>query len=607
MSKTIDDALSEIIRYSSKVDEELDKEHAFDVLMILYYCYGSSDIEKHWFDIMNHNFTDGKDDGGIDFAYFDEENSKVIIGQNKYSTNMTVSTVTAELRKTLKTLRDFTYSTVQSYNDQVRKNVQNALDSLTEDSEGNIDVVFFSLSEFNNDKVESQIKESDISNMIFLDEIEIEKMIIDVKSKLQLVKEFKFKVDDTGNVLEYNSKDREGIVVNISSNSLIDAYSKFSTDGLFNLNIRRYIKSKSVDDGIKHTIYKDSDNFWFLNNGLTIACKSFALDGTMIKLSDFSIVNGGQTTTLISKFGNKNQIPFYVPCKIVMPKDDLSSEDQAVFFNDIAEATNSQKPIQPRDLKANAPEMLQMQSLLSKHNDIDQRPIYLQIKRGITGKRSHRSLRNDILAQVLFSFVNQKPGTSRSNKKSLFSNNKNYRAIFMQNYAKNQAKTDFLYDLVDLNNRFDELINNIKSDSAIRQKFRPDELDILSNSKTAIFAIMGMFYQLVNEDTEVSDIIQDPKTVSMNIDDYVYGPFFRFYEKDDIDKKFFSLIQKIVAKLGKLYVQETDRGQVTSVSNFFKTDSRYYDVIVSAYADEFRIDEDWETFVNNYGDFFRRH
>ena len=47
-----------------------------------------------------------------------------------------------------------------------------------------------------------------------------------------------------------------------------------------------------------------------LNNGLTIACNEYKVDGKFIKLYDFSIVNGGQTTNLIGTYTSKKMIAF---------------------------------------------------------------------------------------------------------------------------------------------------------------------------------------------------------------------------------------------------------------------------------------------------------
>ena len=51
---------------------------------IQYLCFKEADIDKIWLDI-DSCLTDGSRDGGIDYVYFDEEDNKLIVGQNKYS------------------------------------------------------------------------------------------------------------------------------------------------------------------------------------------------------------------------------------------------------------------------------------------------------------------------------------------------------------------------------------------------------------------------------------------------------------------------------------------------------------------------------------------
>ena len=47
---------------------------------------------------------------------------------------------------------------------------------------------------------------------------------------------------------------------------------------------------------------------------------------------------------------------FFIPCKIIC----INNKNKNLFSK-VAETTNSQKPIYPRDLKANSPEMKMLQ------------------------------------------------------------------------------------------------------------------------------------------------------------------------------------------------------------------------------------------------------
>ncbi|EGO6082664.1 MULTISPECIES: AIPR family protein [Enterococcus] len=598
MSTVIENELEKIIEYSKKHGKEIDKEKAFVYLSIQYFCYQTNQIEKVWFDIESDNFTDGKDDGGIDFVFFDDEESKVVIGQNKLSNNVDSNNAVAELCKIIRTVQAFEKKAVQKYNSSVRKNVQNALDRLTDETVGNIEIVFFHTSKFNKEKVKKEIDDQNVvSNIEFLNKDDLEELILKVKSEIQLVPDFTFNLDGTKNYLRYESEDKEGVIVNVSSNSLIKAYNQYSSEGLFNLNIRRYIRSKNVDEGIKKTISKDRDNFWFLNNGITIACDDFDVDGNTLKLLDFSIVNGGQTTTLISNYNKRSVEDFFIPCKIVKPKNHLDDDERMDFFNDIAEATNSQKPIQPRDLKSNSREMIQLQKLL------EEKGIFLEIKRGISAPKTYsKKIKNDDLAQIIFSFVNQKPGTARSNKNSLFSVNRNYEDIFRKNYVKDRNQTDFLLDLIDLNQRFNFIKSELRESG--NKALSVDELNVFSNGKMIIFAILGLFYRLINKDLYRSELLNQINLLEES--HFTYGSFISNYKGDDIDNLLKDLIIEITSDLTELYIQEYDGTKVTSISNFFKTDKKYIEIIVPYFLKKYRIDRKWDEFVLPYKDLFLR-
>ena len=597
MGAIIENEIKKIIEVAKTRGEELTEERAFDFLVCALSCYNSLDYSKYWYEIINQNITDGANDGGIDFVFYDDENSKVIIGQNKYSKNCDVNGVVSEIDKINSTIRNFKNNNTSNYSKILKERYLNVTDRLNDENEGNIEIVFASLSSFNISKVESRVEHnSQYSELLFYSENEIEKIIEDLQTALNVVEEFKFDIDQSKNVLEYRSNNFEGSVLNISANSLKKAYDKYESKGLFNLNIRRYIKSKSVDDGIINTINHDKDDFWFRNNGLTIACKDYILDGNTVKIYDFSIVNGGQTTTLIAKHLKSVSDDFYVMAKIIKSVEELGSSETMNFFNEIAEATNSQKPIQPRDLKSNAPEMLQLQRLL------DEKGYFLEIKRGVVAPRKYgdNKIKNEELAQLIYSFVSQKPGTARSNKKSLFSNNTHYKQIFRQKYGKNPNQVDFLVDLIQLNKRVDNSISKFKNNEAY-SNLNIEQLNVLNNSKLAIFALMGFIYRLVNQDFKL-----DTQKVEEDLEFFEYGKFISNYVDDDVDKLIEKLIFELVEFLTETYKTEFEKGNTTSISNFLKTDKNYTQTILVKYISDLKKRDNLQDLIKYFGGLFKR-
>ncbi|QMU12022.1 MULTISPECIES: AIPR family protein [Mammaliicoccus] len=272
----------------------------------------------------------------------------------------------------------------------------------------------------------------------------------------------------------------------------------------------------------------------------------------------------------------------------------MKSNDDRDFFNNIAEATNSQKAIQPKDLKANAPEMIQLQRILYDEG------IFMEIKRGITAPRSHSNskIKNEEFAQLFYSFVNQRPGTARSSKKSLFSNNSHYKSIFKLNYSNDQVKVEFIKDLINLNQRVNYIIQNIKEHNSVG--LSTEEMTILVNGKYSLIAIMGVIYRIVNNDPGAKSI------EDLHGDDFKFGTFISNYENDDIDDKLKDLIVEFVEILATSYEREFSFGNVTSPSNFFKTDKKYLEKIADKVIKDQRVSRKHNELISAYGPLFKR-
>lgn len=536
---------------------------------------------KYYFDVDFQDqigaVTDGANDGGIDFLYYDEEESKVILCQSKYCNALKFDEIINELNKMHSTVQNFKKSNTGMYNDTLKLALQNAKDRLPEDNNDNYEYRIYTTAPVDINgafkKIENTAHEFPTESVGIFTEDDIEKTMQRCLEALTTVEFEKVKIDRAKNYLEYESSDSIGIMCNVLSTSLIKLYNKYSGAGLFDLNIRRYIKNTLVDSGIKKTLDNNRENFWFLNNGIIIACEEYDIDGDTVKLFNFSIVNGGQTTTLIGNYKGTNTKEFYIPCKIVATKNGSDSED---FFTDIAEATNSQKPIYARDLKSNAREMVRL------HKWLKTEKIYLEIKRGFKPKfKSNYQIKNDELGQLILSFAFQKPGTSRSGKKVMFENQAIYDSLFKVNYMKENAKKTFLLDLIKLKTRYDEVEKVLKLSG-----LDSTELEVLKNGRQTIFAIMGMCYRLANEDITENDINENPK--SLGSIPFNYGSILSNYHKDDINEKFEGIIRDIIEIMSDVYKQALANETTTSVSNFMKTDLKYYNEIVPKIIKGFR-------------------
>jgi hypothetical protein len=518
--------------------------------------------------------TDGSNDGGIDFVYYDEEEAKVVLCQSKYTESLSFNEVIAEFDKMYSTLQNFRISNTGSYNDKLKRVMQNALDRLPDENTDNIEYNLFTTAPID---VDGAVRKIDNTQHLFSTDAvkiftgeDLEKEIKNALEALDMVSYEKIKIDRPKNYLEYESSKNRGIMCNVLSTSIIQLYNKYAGQGLFDMNIRKYIRNNLVDSGIKNTLDKDRENFWFLNNGIIIACQDFDIDGDTIKLRDFSIVNGGQTTTLISTYKGTNTREFYIPCKIVCTDADNSVSS---FFTKIAEATNSQKPIYARDLKSNAPEMVTLKRLLEREG------VFLEIKRGVKSTKSYKyTIKNDELAQLILSFTYQRPGTSRSGKQRIFDNDL-YPKLFKVNYFDDPAKKGFLLDIIDLFERFKIIEKKYKQGHQLTEI----QLEILKNGRQVIFAIMGVIYRLVNNDIDEIDIQSKPG--ELKVIPFNYGSFLSNYLGNDLDAKLEAIIVDIVKIVADSYQMAYKNKLTTSVSNYLKTDSKYYDEVIPKFVD----------------------
>lgn len=576
MNHIIQRELSNIVEFAENAMENtISEDKAFSMFIVQYFYFNGIPIDKCYSDIYEM-ITDGANDGGIDFVYYDDENDKIILGQSKYRESVSPEDVITELNKMSNTVQNFINNNTGTYNQLIRNQLQNALDRLPEENAGNIEYCIFVASQVNSEsvhkKIDSQHNSYSMDMISLYQEEDIIERVNEALQKIKLVEHQSVNIDKAKNYLEYSSKNSEGIIVNLSSKSLISMFNKYADEGLFDLNIRKYINNKTVDEGIKHTLTYDRENFWFLNNGLIVACKDYYVDGNTVKISDFSIVNGGQTTNIIGKFKGNNEEEFFIPCKIIKEKDGKGSEN---FYNRIAEATNSQKPILPRDLKSNSPEMRKLKRWLKDKN------IELEIKRGDrSGLKAPRyKIKNDELGQFILSFILQKPGTSRSGKKRIFDNGDLYNQVFRVNYEDDKNKSEFIISAIDLIYRSNKIFNELKKSKDLQ----PQQKEILRNGTQIIFALLGVVYRLANKDMEKHELIQDPLAVKTQ-NNFKYRAILN-KKHDTVDEDLKAVIVDIIRIVTEKYTMDSASNQsITSVSNYFKTDNKYYELIIPGFV-----------------------
>ena len=562
------------------LNEELLDFNAFNYLT-LWYFYESQvrEEESPDYNALYDMITDGSNDGGIDYVFYDEDRQKIILTQSKYAHDVDYKTIINEFRNMVNTLENFKKNNTSSYNKKLRSVLRNSLDRFLDDAAIDVEYAFFTISEIDKNEVLRKIDEienteelnSDIVSIFNYNDIETQ--IENLKCEIKAISEDRIKIDKAKNVLHYEADNIKGIIVNVSSNSIKQLYDKYQTKGLFDLNLRRYISNKIVDEGIKRTLDKERKNFWAYNNGLIFACSEFSIDGNKIKLYDFSIVNGGQTTHILGEYSSKSDEEFFIPCKIIQATKGQSEIPDYSVYTRIAETTNSQKPILLRDLKSNSREMMLFKEWLAEKN------ILLEIKRGVKTANKNKFkyvIKNDELGQLILSFIEQRPGTARSNKKSLFEKEHLYDKVYKKPYHKDSKMKDCIVDLIDLNDRYSRIVANLIKDG----KLELDETQVIKNGKCIIFSCLGLFYSILNDDIDSEKLVQNPEAIWE--EKFKYSKIISNYNEDDLEEKLRSLILTIVEVISELNKTALEKGRATSVSDYFKLDKTYiHDIVPS--------------------------
>ena len=133
-------------------------------------------------------------------------------------------------------------------------------------------------------------------------------------------------------------------------------------DRLFERNIRRYpgLAGNRVNEAVAHTLREPGQrpNFYFCNNGIMVTCSQFRRNALQqeswrVRLSGLQIVNGGQTARTVEQVAREIGQGIEA-AEVLVRIYELQQGDNALI-EAITFATNSQNPVELRDLKANDP------------------------------------------------------------------------------------------------------------------------------------------------------------------------------------------------------------------------------------------------------------
>ncbi|MCZ7555772.1 MAG: AIPR family protein [Bacteroidia bacterium] len=141
---------------------------------------------------------------------------------------------------------------------------------------------------------------------------------------------------------------------------------------LLERNVRRYLglHGNRVNLGIRDTLVSQTPaNFYFFNNGLTFVCSDFSYNALQqsdyqVKVENLQIVNGGQTCMTILKTLTEMQrknLALPEQASVLVRIYKLPKDDQDIVLQ-ITHATNSQNPVDLKDLHSNDERQRQLEA-----------------------------------------------------------------------------------------------------------------------------------------------------------------------------------------------------------------------------------------------------
>lgn len=247
--------------------------------------------------------------------------------------------------------------------------------------------------------------------------------------------------------------------------TLADFYDFISEQGglreyLFESNVRDYQGDVSVNQAIRETLSNGGDeDFWWLNNGITILVSKSSGDGKNVNISEPQIVNGLQTSQEIYEAFRLNFSKLKDDERQTLVRVIRTTEPESQ--DKIIRATNSQTSIPPSSLWATDP----------IHRDIEK----LFPQDGLYYDRRKNHWRNkDIplaqivgiteLAQSVMSISLQEPHFARSSPSRYFKKNDAYKKVF----NARRYPIDFYSFCAILRKKTESFLRSVESDRTHR-------------------------------------------------------------------------------------------------------------------------------------------
>ncbi len=229
---------------------------------------------------------------------------------------------------------------------------------------------------------------------------------------------------------------REGATSGDSHVALVNLgdYVAFLTDEkgelrrhIFDWNVRDYQGDVEVNKEIRNSLQDgEGPEFWWLNNGITIACSKASAVGKTYSLDDVQVVNGLQTShTIFDVLHDASQghpaLQRSVLVRILVTGEDLKTRDRVI------RATNRQTSVPAASLRATDDIQRDIEAFFLGHGWFyDRRKNFYRN----SGRSPEKIVSIPLLAQALMAMGLSRPDNSRARPSSLLKRDEDYERIF---------------------------------------------------------------------------------------------------------------------------------------------------------------------------------
>lgn len=234
---------------------------------------------------------------------------------------------------------------------------------------------------------------------------------------------------------------------------------------LFDSNVRDFMGINTVNGDILETLNnrKNDEDFWWLNNGITILCSSAVAIGKSITIENVQIVNGLQTSECIYRYflekehNEENRVVLIkiLPC------------ESAEIADNITRSTNNQTAVMSSSLRATDKIQEDIEDILRKEELYYERRVNYYTNQGIPTNQIYSPL---YLAKGYMALILKRPYNAIALKQRFMRKQASYEEIFSEKddlriwpiIAKIMRKTDDSMSSLRGKNCGDRFLHNVR-------------------------------------------------------------------------------------------------------------------------------------------------